>query len=392
MQIYKKNYFSEAFKYLLALTVIFNLLAYTIVPLYGQSSTCKCTDGKLICTNCNPTCTQSGNAATCMGSLPLCCDQNGNGTSCTNTITCGAGNTITNPTPITTPSSPCKCNGSILTCANCNPVCKDSSLTVACRMGLPLCCDKGGSGQSCITDFSCGSATIVKPSSSSSSSGCICSSGSVVCTNCNAVCRNSGFSLGCRLGLALCCTNGGTGTICNENYVCTTSSGAFVPNGVFCSKGDILCNEGVPICNSGERPLCGALLGFTGELSGPGCIDESLRFFKPGTVSCKSSSDVLPLKKSKCKKKKACPSESKRFNLCRFDRIACKCFCPFDIKKVKHIPICTNKDILNCSIKQFPDCVNPDDTAFCDKGKLYCKDITKNTIDLLDAVECKKKF
>ena len=198
----------------------------------------------------------------------------------------------------------------------------------------------------------------------------------------------------CRIGIALCCNDGGAGTVCNENYICTTSSGAFSTSGVFCSMGNVLCNEGLPSCNEneGEKAVCGSLLGFTGELRGPGCLNESSRFFNPGTVFCKAGSAVLPAKKNKCKKAKQCPAGSKKFSLCRFNRLACKCSCPFNVKKTKHFPVCSNKDILNCSRRRLPACVNPSNTAYCDKGKLYCKDITTNIIDLLDEVECKRKF
>ena len=246
------------------------------------------------------------------------------------------------------------------------PLC-GSSPVCGCN-GITYCnsCEAYKAGVKTFTNGACGS------TSSSSSSGSTSQCGSATCRN---------------------------GEICvvidpcrgRPNCIGQISQFCALPNAIpSCSNGQIMCNVGDPICNNTltNVPICGSSLGFSNDLSVPGCTNPNRTTLSVNSAYCSTSNLRIPDEgKLSCTTKKLCPP-GKRFESCREDRHNCKCVCPFEIR-VTGTPRCDKHNNAICSHGLKPTCSNSNNTASCYSKKLTCVNNIDGSIDLIDTIECK---
>ena len=257
-------------------------------------------------------------------------------------------------------------NGTVPICSNCSgapPSCRSGTPTCASGKGTIDCKSFNGSCQAvCLSPYSVDPDADFCAGSSSSTSG----------------------------GSTTSSTSGSTGVITPGTTVVSTN----IP---FCENNSIKCQTGTPACPSDGVPVCGSIFGFSGSLGGPGCVNPAMTAFDYNLAFCRSLlSKILPVETNtpvqiKCESKEQCPKEKTRFKPCRFDLTSCKCECPFEVKKEKHTPRCNKKDKPICSGDFKAVCNKEENDPECNSGKLFCRNSSSATIDLIDRVRCKKK-
>lgn len=185
---------------------------------------------------------------------------------------------------------------------------------------------------------------------------------------------------------------------CDVPVPSTSSSGLIRP---VCKSGKVVCDVGTVECEEykGRIPVCGSKYGYSGDVAGPGCTDDSLPndfkigediYFWGGSAFCKVGSSTrkkkLKLTEKDCKKENLCESFP---TTCREDRTLCKCICPFDSNRERFIPKCSSDDVAFCEEGLTPTCTKDRLTAGCNGGVLFCLNPKTGAISLRTKIKCK---
>ena len=404
---------------------------------------CACTNATGVkCTSCATVlCPPTHPYQRCIfGDTPGCCDRELGGL-CIQQLYCPLGSSTSSTSTSGSTSSTsgqlgnlgtgCTCNNQTgISCSSCTGstiLCPSTHPFTRCIGGsLPGCCNKDIGGN-CIQDVYCplGASTSTTSSTSSGSSStstsgqvgsvgtsCTCNNQTgIKCSNCSTstiVCPSTHPFTRCIGGSLPGCCNQSLGGSCIQDVYCpvgaststsstsggSTSGGTSSSNIPFCSSGLVICNSSTPTCLNGNTPICGSTFGFTGNLAGPGCTNSTMTFFDHGQAFCRSQFRVTDEQSGKnesassCSKSKLCP-EGRYYKSCREDRTLCDCICPFSFDLGKRmVPLCDKYDEIVCAGNKSPKCSNEKNIPDCTNGKLYCKDIDNEKIDLVDKIYC----